>query len=303
MDYIDADVAYLLGLIIARGVFQEREGTYQLVIDFPYSNLELVGIESKYDQEKEIKVGLYEIQKRLYELLSTDIEIYTSSKAVSLVVRFFRRGMAWRNLMLILDNKQNYREFSVPSVLLETSTDLLWKQEFLRGYGDVAGNIRMANRYVDGRHRVRLDVLSPNWFLPVQLCSLLQEHLGVPVQMINWGHPNLGRGFREHQVNIFAHEYLKIGFTFRHKQALLEELAEINQKQFSSIVAGFCPGVRPLRGSKPPSEQEQSESLPPLLRGQHFDAYWQICRALGCTRYLIDTPEAREEIVETEDEA
>ncbi len=117
MDYWDADVAYLLGLIVARGVFQEREGTYQLVIDFPYSNLELVGIESKYDQEKEIKVGLYEIQKRLYELLSTDIEIYTSSKAVSLVVRFFRRGMAWRNLMLILDNKQNYREFSVPSIL------------------------------------------------------------------------------------------------------------------------------------------------------------------------------------------
>ncbi len=302
MDYLDADVAYLLGLVVARGTFQEREGVYQLVIDFPYSNLELAGIDTKYDQEKEIKVGLYDIQKRLYDLLATDIEIHSSSESVSLVARFFRRGIAWRNLMLILEQKQNYREFSVPSVFLQPSVDLLWKQQFLRGYGDVAGNIRKANRYLDGRHRVRLDVLNPNWSLPVQLCTLLQEHLGIPVQLINWGHPNLGRSFREHQINIFAHEYLRIGFTFRHKQFLLEELAAINQEKFANVRTGFCPGVRVLKRQKPISAKEQSEYLPPSLRGNHYDAYWQICRALGCTRYLVDTQEAQEEVFETGDE-
>jgi Rieske Fe-S protein len=31
-------------------------------------------------------------------------------------------------------------------------------------------------------------------------------------------------------------------------------------------------------------KDEKSKSLPLALRGKHFDAYFQICKALGCTQ-------------------
>lgn len=63
-------------------------------------------------------------------------------------------------------------------------TPVKYVREYLRGFADVAGNVRPANRYVDGKNRVRLDILNypTNWRLPVQLCHLLQERLEVPVQ-------------------------------------------------------------------------------------------------------------------------
>ncbi len=301
IDYLDADVAYLLGLIVARGTFHESQGVYQLVVEFPYSSLKLEGSDARYDQEKEIKVGLVEIQKRLYELLACDIEVHTiSQESIALVARFFRRSMAWRNLKMILEERSDYSEFLIPSVLMDPAIPRDYKREFLRGFGDVAGNIRPSNRYIDGRHRVRLDILNypNNWMLPIQLCTLLQEHLDIPVQMINWGHPNLGRDLREHQVNIFAQNYLSIGFTFRHKQALLEELSQENEKNFLNSPSRPCPGVRRLRQGKPSVSGENDSRLPETIRGKHFDAYWQICQALGCDRYLRVQQVEEEEVEE-----
>ena len=79
---------------------------------------------------------------------------------------------------------------------------------------------------------MRLDVLNypTNWEMPVKLCTLLEECLTVPIQLITWGHPNLGRGFREHQINIFAVPFGEIGFSLSYKQAILEEFIEHDQK-------------------------------------------------------------------------
>jgi hypothetical protein len=54
MDYMDADVAYLLGLIVARGTLTPSEQVRQLTIEFPYSSLRLHGETSEFDQETEI---------------------------------------------------------------------------------------------------------------------------------------------------------------------------------------------------------------------------------------------------------
>lgn len=181
-----------------------------------------------------------------------------------------------------------------------------WKREFVRGYADVAGNIRKANRYVDGRHRVRLDVLNypTNWEVPVQLCTLLQEHLDVPVQLIAYGHPNLKRGFREHMVNIFAKPFLQIGFTFEHKQKILEELAEWNHLHAKEPPYMPCPGMRKVQNTKPSDPNENNrDKLDPRLVGHHYDAYWQICKALGCKRYPVTEAALNEMPVEDDEPA
>lgn len=284
-DYIDADVAYLLGLVVARGTLLETSQIRQLTIEFPFRNLEAEGIKSKFDQATAIRLGLGDIRERLLELLDTDITIVRKNDSIDFVIRFLRHSMIWRNLNLSLGGRTSYQFFQIPEILFAPELPFEVKREFVRGFADVAGNIRHANRYVDGRHRVRLDILNfkTNWELPVKLCLLLQEQLHIPVQLITWGHPNLGRDFREHQLNIFAEPFATIGFSLEHKQKILQEFIAHDKKLGRHEYHG-CPGIRPLRDAKPKDRQEKSGRLDPRLQGKHFDAYWQICKALGCPR-------------------
>jgi len=307
-DYIDGDVAYLLGLIIGRGTISESDGIHQLRIEFQYSSLEAQGISGSFNQEISIRLGLDEIRERLLDLLDTDIKIVRKERGIDFIIRFIRNNMIWRNITLITDRTTSYSYFRIPPIFFERELPTDWKREFLRGYADVAGNIRPANRYIDGRHRVRLDVLNypTNWTMPVQLCTLLQEHLDVPVQLITWGHPNMGRGFREHQINIFAKSFLKIGFSFEHKQKVLEEFAEWDVENTKDTGYIHCPGMRNIRKPKPAhSDENNEEKLDRFLIGNHYDSYWQICKELGCTRKpdkvkqtesdSIDEPELNED--------
>jgi len=285
-DYIDGDVAYLAGLVIGRGTISETAGVRQLIIEFPYSSLQVQGIAKSYDQETSIRLGLMDIRERLLDLLNTDISIVRKAGGVDFVIRFMRNSLAWRDILLLTDGATSYPSFKVPSILFGADLPQEWKREFMHGYADVAGNIRRANRYINGLNRVRLDVLNypTNWVVPVQLCNLLQEHLHVPVQLITWGHPNLGRAFREHQINIFAEPFLKIGFSFEHKQKLLEEFAKSDVKSAHRHYEP-CPGARQIRGKKVRDPDEgNADKLDPCLVGKHYDAYWQVCQAVGCTR-------------------
>ncbi|MDW8396012.1 MAG: hypothetical protein RMM31_07200 [Anaerolineae bacterium] len=287
VDYLDADVAYLLGLIVARGELVESPFDYRIIINFPSSAIQVQGINLSLDQQTEIKLGLLDISNRLRNLLEADIDLPASSQEgdYALTVHFRRRNLAWRNLRMLLGEATDYRSFQVPSLLAASALELI--KEFVRGFADVAGNVRFANRYTDGRNRVRLDVLNyiENWQLPVQLCQLLQDQLDIPVQLITWGHPNLGRDFREHQLNIFAVPFLKVGFSFRHKQLVLEELAKEDLQKYPQASYNPCPGQRRVRDPKPDDPREHDQQrLPQLLLHKHFNAYWEICRALGCPK-------------------
>jgi hypothetical protein len=287
-DYIDGDVAYLAGLIIGRGTIIADEDVRRLRIEFPYTSLQVQGTSSTFDQETSIRLGLDSIRERLLELLSADIRIVRRSGGVDLVVSFLRNNMIWRNILLLTNGETSYQSFHIPPVFFDPDISSEWKRQFVRGYADVAGNIRHSNRDQNNRHRVRLDVLNypTNWGLPVELCLLLQEQIGVPVQLITWGHPNLGRAFREHQLNIFAQPFLAIGFSFDHKQKLLEEFAAQDEALPAGRAYAPCPGVRRVRRLKPADPDENNAAkLDPRLVGQHYDAYWQICKALGCPRY------------------
>jgi hypothetical protein len=303
MDYFDADVAYLTGLILARGQLIEQGDDRRIIVEFPASALTVEGVDTSFDQSVETKLGLVDIAFRLRNLLEADVDILSSGQeGYYLLVRFMRPNMIWRNLRLILGEATHFGAFRIPQILFESQIPSEWRREFVRGFADVAGNVRKANRYVDGRNRVRLDVLNykDNWELPVQICQLLQTYLQIPIQLITWGHPNLGRDFREHQINIFVVPFLKIGFSFRHKQQVLEELAHLDGQNFSGSSYSFCPGERVVRRTKPSDEREKDERLPDSLRGKHFDAYWQICRALGCPKRPQQQDVSYQEDVEQE---
>jgi len=292
-DYIDADVAYFLGMLTSRGEISQAGGVRRIKIEFPFKNLEVTGITKSYRQKNEIIVGLQKSIARISELTESHIIQSETKQSVILTIESIKNSIFWRNIRFLMKGRQTYYEFEIPTQVYESDDQI--KAEFMRGYCDVGATAREANRDQVGRHRVFLDVMNPNWKLPVELCHLLQDHLRVPVQTIDYGHPNMrdpkGKDYRagktetwarEHQIKVYCEEFEKVGFYMPHKQEILEELADYNKKNFNS--PGFCNPPKGKGKRKYRHPGEKSAKLPKDIRGKHYVSYWQICGDLGCPR-------------------
>jgi hypothetical protein len=296
VDYLDPDVAYYIGLVTARGRISDSGGVKRITIEFPFRNLKVEGIKKSIVQKNEILLSLDKAIARVNELTEGQIRKEETEHSVSLIIETLKNSMFIRDTKMLMKDKTSFYEFEVPDQIFQADSGI--QKEFLRGFADVAGSARAANINRWGKHRVYLDVLnSPsNWKLPVQICHLLQDYLEVPIDVIQWGHPNTrdpslkeykaGRKdawAREHQIKIFADDFEKIGFYMSHKQEVLEELADYNRKK-KFAKAKFCsPPKRKKNKLKHPAEK--SAKLPQEVRGKHYNSYWQICADLGCFRY------------------
>lgn len=296
IDYLDPDVAYFLGLVTARGKLAEVGGVKRISIEFPFRNLRVQGIKKKIVQKDQIILSLRKARDRVNELADVNVREEEREHGVYLILETMKNTIFWRNIKTLMRGKTSHYEFDIPSEIFGADEQV--QKEFLRGYADVAGSARWANRNRWGKCRVYLDILNPNWKLPRQLCWLIQDCLKIPVDTITYGHPNLrdpnlkeykaGRKdawAREHQIKIFADEFEKVGFYMSHKQEVLEELAVYNKDQ-KFDPGKFCSPPKRLTGKARPSHPgERSDKLPSELCGKHYDSYWQICVDLGCRRY------------------
>lgn len=292
--FLDPDMAYLLGLIVGRGTIREISGKRQLIIEYPFKNLIAKGIKKSFDTKDKILLSLDETINRLGELIEITPKKISSENSVSIIIESNRYGLLWRNIGRLLLNKMSFREMEIPEVLFDSSEDI--KKEFLRGIADVTGSIGTGGRDQAGRHRVYISILNDNWKLPIQICKLLQTApLNIPVNTIDWGHPNTRNGnlkdynrgakqvwAREHQLKVYAEYFEKIGFRIIHKNKILKELAEENKKNFPQRKSKLCNPLKKGAKQRPHHPEEMSEKLPGELQGKHCDTYWQVCLELGC---------------------
>ena len=296
-NFLDTDTAYLLGLITIRGRLIETGGDHRIVIAFPSKNLLAVGVKLKFDQKKHLRLGANQVRDRLGELLGADIQVKESGKDVQLVVRFLGNTMTWRNVSHHFGTAKAFTDFSVPKAIIDAPQDL--KIEFMRGVADAGGFIRESNNYMGLKRRVYLEVNNRNWTLPIQLCWILQRGLDVPVQLVQWGHPNTRTPgvpkthswAKEHQVKVFAEHFAKVGFYIDYKQQILEEFVKADQ-ELGGKLPQFCnpnPALRKVL-RKPRHPDERSDYLPGAIRGKHFNSYWRICLALGCEQ-CVEAPQ------------
>src|SRR5947209_18358261 len=119
-DYLDPDVAYLRGMIVARGTLIEQHGTRDIIIEFPYQNLEVGGDEKGFrpiNVPTSIDVGLTRIRNRMDELLNCDIRTVETDNSRQLILTTTRRTIGWRNILLHLNNKTDFRFMDVPEAL------------------------------------------------------------------------------------------------------------------------------------------------------------------------------------------
>jgi len=286
-NFLTPDISYLLGLITGRGEIQYNQDVKKIIIDFEYKSQRVTAGKLDLNQKLHIQTSLDKVIVRLQNMginVSKDI----SENSISLVLKWDKEDIAWLFIKFLINGTRfSYHDFQVPEPIFE-STDIN-KKEFIRGIGDVTGYARTSNAYINGRHRTYIEITQKNWSLPSQLCRLLQS-IQVPIQNINYGHPNLRdpknkKGNRswakEHQMKIFAEDYQKIGFYISHKEQALTELVNINKSNFDTSIS-LCDGTTSRKRIKIAHPDENDSDLPTNLRGKHFDTFKEICNCLNC---------------------
>ncbi len=292
--FLDPDMAYLLGLIVGRGMIREVSGMRQLIIEYPFRSLLATGIKISFVARDKILLSLDETINRLGELTEVTPKKVVSNNAVSIILESTKNSLLWRNISKLLNGKTSFREMEIPEIIYDAEEEI--KKEFLRGIADVTGSIGTGGRDQAGRHRVYISILNENWKLPIQICKILQDKpLEIPVNTIDWGHPNTRNGHakdynagreqawaREHQLKVYAECFEQIGFRIIHKNEILKELAQYNRDHFQGRKANVCIPPKKRQKQKGAHPEENSEKLPVELKGKHCDSYWQVCLELGC---------------------
>jgi len=283
MYHIAGDLAYLLGLICGRGILDYSKKV--VCIHFPFKSIKAMGIKKKFNQRDKLIIGVDPIISRLTEFTGEPVKKINYQKFINIIICFYAKTHTWQNIVSFFNNKSDYHYFTIPEDFYRAPKNI--KKNFLQGFADVAGFVRKGNADQSNRYRVYLEIPNKNWYLPIQICRLLQgPDINIPVQTITWGHPNM-RGkknwAKEHQIKIYAEYFIEIGFMIEYKNQILQELSHANIINFGFKKHKLCnPKNKVIRKRKPINTDEHSSNLPVKIRGIHFNTFWEICRALGC---------------------
>lgn len=128
----------------------------------------------------------------------------------------------------------------------------------------------------------------------ISIANMLKE-LDIPVQTINFGHPNFRDGQlkkynegktnywkKEHQLKVYANEFIPVGFNIKHKQRALE--------LYSAELLNYLDPVKThlfywektkRRHNKPIHPGENDSSLPAEIRGMHYNSWQDLAKELG----------------------
>jgi len=279
-DFLNEDIAYLLGLIVGKGVFVQDGQICRLSITFPYKSLVAQGYQNNYDKPLELSSSLDAVVNRIRQYGFDVSKESTNKNDVSLIITWHREDLSWRILKHLLNDEfADFHSFRIPKAIFESDKEI--QKEFLRGYFDTTGHIRKSNAAFgrEDQHRIYLEIDQRNWLLVADLARLL-NNIGVPIQTIDFGHPNFrdpefkkARGFwaKEHQLKIFANQFVKIGSYLNYKNEVLKELADRNQPGLGGSEVG---AIR--EREKPDNPEENSDKLPNFLKGKHFNHWRQL---------------------------
>jgi hypothetical protein len=317
--------SYVEGLLVGRGRIYRNER--RLLIEFPHKNPQLPGIahcsdcgwlatgftklkcknrtcnkivnpsvRRTYEQHLDTKSSLAEVIVPFISAnMDCKIRISPGNYSTHLFLDFPVDSQCWSRFQEDFPVGHSHHEFLLPSNLAER--DLESKTEFVNGLLDTAGFVNSGGwlprdgKNGHGRMRLYFQVVR-NWPLVVQIDNFLRREFDIPIQTIDWGHPNIRSAggsessgsstSREHQIKIFPEFMERFRFRISSKQNLFSELLQHNRNVgFTKREDWFPPRVIPDSQRKPSHKAEGDLRLPIGVR-KHFDAFWQINLELGC---------------------
>lgn len=292
---MNTEMAYLLGMICGNGEIVRGPSETIISINIPHKKLKT---EEFHDVKLYVKASLSDIRKVLEPLISSGLSHIQNER--STIVSFSKPNSDYliREILRYTGISTSHDNMRVHQDVFCFTLDE--KKQFLRGFADVTGYVRRSNAFVDPyKHRVYLEVPN-NWFMVVDICNLLKD-IDVPVQSIDWAHPNMrdgklkkyNEGFpnfwkKEHQIKIYANEFLPIGFNIIHKNQALKKFSDELVTEFTKKGKDAAKGTHlfywETRGNikvKPIHPCENDSSIPDKIRGKHYSSWREIAEELG----------------------
>ena len=287
---MNTEMAYLLGMILGNGEIQRDNSVTRFTIDIPHKNLYTDDLK---DVRVYVKASTVDIRAIIEPLIGHSLTVTQNEHSTILSFAKPNDEYITREILRFIGGGKHHSTMRMNPDLFSITTDE--KKSLLRGIADVTGYIRRSNIAFgqDGAHRVYIEIPG-NWYMVIDIANMLKA-VDVPVQTIDFGHPNFRDGElkkynqgkkyfwkKEHQVKIFANEFLPIGFNIKHKQEALEkyseELLEFIDPEKTHKFYWEKPIKRKLRPAHP---HENDEYLPKEIRGMHFDSWTDLARILG----------------------
>lgn len=287
---MNVEMAYLVGMILGNGEIQRGINKTTVTIDIPYKNLYT---DDMKDIAVYVKASILDISRIIKPLLSC--ELIVSETKHSTKVSFSKDNDEYviREIVRLIGAGRHHSTMRMNPELFDITTDE--KKALLRGIADVTGYIRRSNVAYgqEGAHRVYIEIPG-NWYMVIDIANMLKE-VDVPVQNIDFAHPNFRDGNlvkyregktlfwkKEHQVKIFANEFLPIGFNIKHKQASLEKYSEELLEFLDPEKTHKFYWEKPIkRKERPIHPGENDPFIPEEIRGMHFESWADLARCLG----------------------
>lgn len=287
---MNTQMAYLIGMILGNGEVQRKSDTTTITVELPHKNL--IDDEGR-EVSVYVKSSLADIRGIVEPLIGYSLPISQTKRATQFSFTMPNADYTMREILRFIGNGVHHSTMTMNNELFGMKTDE--KKELLRGIADVTGYIRKSNIAFgqDGCHRVYIEIPG-NWQMVIDIANMLKD-LDIPVQTIDFGHPNFrdsnlkkyneGKPYywkKEHQVKIWANEFLPIGFNIVHKQRALERYAdELLDYLDEEKTHQFYWQKTIRRKEKPTHPMENDESLPLSIRGKHYESWTELAKELG----------------------
>ena len=287
---MNTEMAYLLGMILGNGEIQRDNSETRITIDIPHKNLYTDDLK---DVRVYVKASTVDIRSIVEPLVGHNLTVTQTNR--STILSFVKSNDEYitREIVRFIGGGKHHSTMRMNQDLFSITNDE--KKSLLRGIADVTGYIRKSNIAYgqDGVHRVYIEIPG-NWYMVIDIANMLKD-VDVPVQTIDFGHPNFRDGElkkynqgkpyfwkKEHQVKIFANEFLPIGFNIKHKQDALEKYSEELLEFIDPVKTHKFYWEKPIKRKNRPTHPHENDSYLPIeIRGKHFDSWTELARLLG----------------------
>ncbi len=287
---MNTEMSYLIGMILGNGEIQRGNQDTTVTIDIPYKNLYTDDLK---DVSVYVKASIVDIRSIVEPLIGYNLRVTETGHSTKISFTKSNDEYVVREMLRLVGSGRHHSTMRMDSELFTLTVDQ--KKALLKGIADVTGYIRKSNIAFgqDGAHRVYIEIPG-NWYMVIDIANMLKD-VDVPVQTIDFGHPNFRDGKlvkynqgnpnfwkKEHQVKIFANEFLPIGFNIQHKQEALEKYSEellefIDPEKTHKFYWEKTPRIQ----NKPIHPGENDPSLPVEIRGKHFNSWTELAEFLG----------------------
>ena len=287
---MNVEMSYLIGMVLGNGEIQRNQTETTVTIDVPYKNLYTDDLK---DVAIYVKASVVDIRSIVEPLIGHKLVVTQTKHSTKMSFTKPNDEYVMREIMRFIGSGRHHSTMKMNDELFAITTDE--KKALLRGIADVTGYIRKSNIAFgqDGAHRVYIEIPG-NWCMVIDIANMLKA-VDVPVQTIDFGHPNFRDANlvkyndgkpnfwkKEHQLKIFANEFLPIGFNISHKQDSLEKYAEELLEFIDPAKTHKFYWEKTIKHTiKPIHPGEKDPSLPEEIRGKHFNSWTDLAKFLG----------------------